>query len=186
MRRLCDVGDHDGAATLAIRGYGPEIFGVLVADHRSEQDASDVFSMFSESLWRSLPTFGWECTLRTWAYIIARNVSLRLRRDGRRAKGGAPLSEVASRLVEQVRSETAAHLRTENKNELARLRESLSAEDQTLLILRVDKELTWDELARVLHDSDEPPDDEERKKEASRLRKRFQLIKDKLKKRWDP
>ena len=139
VRRLCEAGDHDGAATLALRGYGSEIYGFLMALHRDEQDASDVFATFSEGLWLALPGFAWECTLRTWAYSIARYGSNRFYRDGRRAKNNSPLSVVASRLMEQVRSQTAEHLRTENKNEITLLRESLSAEEQMLLILRVDR-----------------------------------------------
>lgn len=180
-RRLFEAGDYDGAATFALKGYGPEIYGFLVAFHRSEQAAADVFASFSESLWRSLPRFGWQSTLRTWAYAIARYASLRYRRDGRRERGNEPLSAHESRIVDAIRSETAAHLRTENKSALALLRESLPREDQALLILRVDKGLAWDELVQVLHDDPERPlDAATRKREAARLRKRFQTLKEKL------
>lgn len=45
-------GDFEGAATLAIRGYGPEIFGFLAARLRDETSARDAFSMFTEDFWR--------------------------------------------------------------------------------------------------------------------------------------
>jgi len=81
-------------------------------------------------------------------------------------------------LAERVRSSTLAHLRTDVKSEVRRLREELPEPDQMLLILRVDKDLEWDEVAAALVDDDLPAD--ELKREAARLRKRFQLVTEKL------
>jgi RNA polymerase sigma-70 factor, ECF subfamily len=95
----------------------------------------------------------------------------------------APLPE-GSRIEEiaaAVRSETATHLRTETKSRIARLRESLSEQDRMLLTLRVDRQLEWNELARVLHDGGEAELEGEALRRASaRLRKRFQDVKEKL------
>lgn len=50
-----------------------------------------------------------------------------------------------------------------------------------LLVLRVDKDLAWNELARVMHPEEaEPLDEEGLKREAARLRKRFQHVKERL------
>ena len=65
-----------------------------------------------------------------------------------------------------------------------RLREDLPREEQEILVLRVDKQLAWDDLARVLWEGVEPPSDEELKRESVRLRKRFQTIKDRLRELW--
>jgi RNA polymerase sigma-70 factor (ECF subfamily) len=46
-------------------------------------------------------------------------------------------------------------------------------------VLRVDRGLAWDELARVFSEQD--LDEEALTREAARLRKRFQLVKEKLK-----
>ncbi len=187
IRRKCEAGQVDSAATEAIRAYGPEIFGFLVALHRDEGDASDVFSTFSENLWKGLPKFSWQCTLRAWAYTVARNASHRFRRNARRhVQGRVPLSahSALDGVAEKVRTQTLEYLKTEQKDKFAALRETLPAEDQMLLILRVDRRLAWEELARVtLSERDgEPgdPDEAEIAKESARLRKRFQLVKDKL------
>jgi RNA polymerase sigma-70 factor (ECF subfamily) len=185
LRTRCEEGDHDGAATDALKAYGPEIFGFLVALHRDEGDASDVFSTFSESLWRGLPKFGWQCTLRAWAYTIARNASHRFRRDARRhVHGRVGIDDAPSAvegLVHKVRTETLEYLKTEQKDRFAALRESLPKDDQTLLILRVDRKLAWEELARVtLSEEEGEPTEDALKKESARLRKRFQLVKEKL------
>ena len=184
LRRLCDGADYDGAAGAALRGYGPEIFGFLVTLHRNDSEASDVFSSFSENLWRGLSKFGWQCTLRAWAYTLARNASHRYRRDAKRhVQGRVPLtgSLAVDGLVQKVRTETLEYLKTEQKDRFAALRDSLPAEDQMLLILRVDRRLAWDELARVtLGENNSEPTEDDLKKESARLRKRFQSVKEKL------
>jgi len=183
IRRRLEQGDISGAATAAIRGYGAEIFGFLVAFHHDEDDAAEVFSIFSERLWRDLPSFKGECSFRTWAYVLARHGSLNYRRDLRRREkrqGPLPEGSALSEIVEQVRTETVSYLRTERRTRFTALRDSLPPEDQMLLVLRVDRGLAWNELARVLHDSAEPLGDEALKREAARLRKRFQLIKARL------
>jgi RNA polymerase sigma-70 factor (ECF subfamily) len=108
-------------------------------------------------------------------------VSLRFRRDTqRRAKRWVPLPSylTISDVAEEVRTTTLAHLRTDVKSRFARIRETLPREDQELLVLRVDKQLAWDDLARVF--CDEAPSGEALKRESARLRKRFQSIKDRL------
>jgi RNA polymerase sigma-70 factor, ECF subfamily len=183
LRGLHEQGDHAGAATLAIQGYGAEIYGLLAAFHRDEDDAAEVFSIVSERLWRDLPKFRGDCSFRTWAYVLARHASLNYRRDQRRrGKRQQPLSEgsAVSALVEQIRSDTASYLRTERRARFDALRESLPAEDQMLLILRVDRGMGFADVARVLHDGGEDLSEAESKREAARLRKRFQLLKERL------
>src|SRR5262249_48750349 len=109
IRALCEKGDFDTASTEAIRLYGPEVFGFLLVLHAGDEDvASDVFSTFCENLWKSLGRFAWECSLRTWAYAVARNASHAERRAARRrAQRLAPLS--ACPAVEEM----AARVRTE-------------------------------------------------------------------------
>jgi len=183
VRALCKKGDFVGASTLALRGYGPEIFGFLVATHRSETEASDVFAETAEGIWKGLPTFGWESTLRTWAYAIARNVTRTRRRDAARRDRRRPRAgdSALEGVAQAVRTETLAFLRTEKKTQLQALRDALSEEDRALLVLRVDRQLAWNDLARVFREEDGVPLSEaDLLKEAARLRKRFQLVKDRL------
>ncbi|MDC0747074.1 RNA polymerase sigma factor [Polyangium mundeleinium] len=183
IRRRLTEGDHEKATTLAIRGFGAEIFGFLVALHRDEQDAEEVFAAFSERLWRDVRTFRGDSSFRTWAYVLARHASLNYRRDTRRRENRQrPLPEGSelSAIVEQVRSETASYLRTERQLRFAALRASLPPEDQALLVLRIDRGLAWNELARVFHEGDAPQGKVELAREAARLRKRFQLLKVRL------
>jgi RNA polymerase sigma-70 factor (ECF subfamily) len=132
-------------------------------------------------VWRGLPKFAWAASARTWTYAIARQASLRWRRDAKgRVRRNVPLTGEASRLVAEVRTRTVTFLRTDRRDALTRLRDELPPEDRELLVLRVDRDLAWNDLARVLAEDEGEPDEATLKREAARLRKRFQLVKEKL------
>jgi RNA polymerase sigma-70 factor, ECF subfamily len=174
VRALCDAGDHSAAATAALRGYGPELYSFLAAIHRD--DADDVFADVSARLWRGLSSFSWHSSLRTWAYVIARNTSLTARSKGKRE---VALDESeAHKLAVEVRTATKTYLRTEVKTKFAEIRRALPVEDQELLILRIDRGMDWKELAQTLAEA--PLDDAALKRESARLRKRFSALKEQL------
>lgn len=182
IRQSLERGGRE-AAELAIRGYGAEIFGFLRALHRDEEDAAEVFARFSEHLVRDLPTFRGGSSFRTWAYTLARHASLNYRRDAQRRdrrREQLPEGSKLSAIAERARSETASYLRTERRARFAALRESLPPEDQELLVLRVDRGLSWSDLARVLHEREAALTEDELKRHAARLRKNFQLLKKRL------
>ncbi len=184
LRSRCDATRWEEAAALLVRGYGPELFGFLMVAHRGDEaEAADAFSAMTEAIWRGLPTFAWNSSMRTWAYAIAHRITLTRRRDA--ARQGRRLLHVSGSSLEQiatrVRTETASFLRTEKRSRLQALRDSLSDEDRMLLLLRVDRELSWNEVAAVLTGEEAAALDERTcMKEASRLRKRYQLVKDRL------
>jgi RNA polymerase sigma-70 factor (ECF subfamily) len=183
IRALLAARDVDGATTAAIRSYGGEVFGFLLAlDTGDEAGASEDFSLFCEHLWKGLPTFAWKSSLRTWLYAVARNAS-RARRRAARRRGrrfvGLSSCPAAVEAAERVRTETLSCLRTARQKQIADLRRTLPDDDQTLLILRVDRELSWIDLARVFL-GDEVAGEEALQRESARLRKRFQIVKRRL------
>jgi RNA polymerase sigma-70 factor, ECF subfamily len=189
--RALAAGNHELAATLVLREYGGEVTRFLAALHRDHDDAAEVFSEFAEALWRAVPSFERRSSLRTWMYAIARRVSLRHRRDARRRRTRfEPFTDSSAfaAVEEEMRSATLSYLRTERRTRLSALRDSLPVEDQMLLVLRVDRKLAWNDLAIVLRNDETPGgaseaaglSDEALKREAARLRKRFQLLKEKL------
>src|SRR5262249_34315957 len=147
LSRLCDEQRWHDAITQLIRGYGPELLGVLVAIHHDESAAGEVFAQLCESLWKGLSRFERRSTFRTWAYAAAHNASMSWLRDEgvapRRHASDEALAEVEAR----VRTQTFTYLRSQARTRLEELRAQLPREDQLLLILRVDKELEWAELA---------------------------------------
>jgi RNA polymerase sigma-70 factor (ECF subfamily) len=180
---LCAQGDYGGAATKAIRAYGPEIVGFLRACAGGADDPSETFSDFTEALWKGLPSFAWRSSVRTWAYGIARNVSRSRGRERARRRRLIvdPGESVVQGVAEQVRTETLSFLRTEKRTRLQALRDALPEDDRMLLVLRVDRGLAWNELARVFSGDEGPLDGAALVKEAARLRKRLQLVKQRLK-----
>lgn len=181
IQAACQRGAFDEAATLLLETYGDELLSFLAARLRSPSDADEAFSIFVEDVWVGLPQFAFRSSARTWAYTLARNAASRYARSpSRRAQRNLPLSGNSHvfQAIEQVRSRTRAYLRTEVKDRLRALREKLDPDDQTLLILRVDRGMSFRELARVmLGDSDEKVEGEELDRESVRLRKRFERVK---------
>ena len=131
-------------------------------------------------LWRGLPGFRWEASLRTWCYRLARHALARVRRDPARRRNQPLPSQQLGELAAQIHSRTADHLRTAVKDRVRELRLRLSPEDQTILILRVDRDLAWRDIAAVLGDEGEALTEPELVRRAAMLRKRFERIKDEL------
>jgi RNA polymerase sigma-70 factor (ECF subfamily) len=181
VRAACDAGAWAEAATLLVEGLGPEVLSYLRTLTRDETDAAEVFAGFCESVWTSLPRFRWESSLRTWAYSIARHRWTHLVRDPARRRGDIPLSALPSyELAERVRTSTPAHQRTDVKDRLAEIRAELSPDDRTLLVLRVDRDLEWRDIARIMSEPGDDSDDAALDRRAGALRKRFMRIKAEL------
>jgi RNA polymerase sigma-70 factor (ECF subfamily) len=138
-----------------MRGYGPAILGYLVALTRNEDRAEEVFSQFCEDLWEGLPGFRRDASARTWVYTLAWHAWLRHERDPYRRRGRPLASGEMSRLAAEVRSTTARHLKSETKDAVARLREQLAPAEQSLLVLRIDRRLSWSDVASVMSTPEE-------------------------------
>ncbi|MEM9453616.1 MAG: sigma-70 family RNA polymerase sigma factor [Myxococcota bacterium] len=181
VRQACEASDPAAATRRVLEAYGPELLGYLVAITHQEDLANEAFSVFCEHLWRGLSGFRWESSLRTWCYVIARNALHTVRRSSRRHRRLVPLSDAGvADVAAQLRSTTALHLKTEVKDAVARLRQKLPAKDQDILVLRLGRKMSWLDIARVMHDAD-APEPATLKREAARLRKRFERAKSALK-----
>jgi len=177
IRACCDAARWDDAIKLALEAYGPELLSYLVALVRSVGDADDVFGAVCEDLWRALPTFRWDSSLRTFAYTVARHRCLKHLARARRVSHVSLSSPSALIVVAELRSRTATYLRTETKDRIAQLRAQLEPEDQTLLILRVNRQLAWRDIARIMSGEGAAIDLDRR---AAGLRKRFERLKSDL------
>lgn len=182
IREQCACGNLDRATAMSIDAYGPEIFGYLISMMRSEADADEVFSVFSEKLWRGLGNFRWGSSLRTWAYTIAQNAMRTYVRKPHRARPHVPPSQVEelSKLQAQVRSKSAFYLDSEFKARFEELRKKLAAEEQAVLTLRIDRGLAWKDIAQILHEGEEAMNEEALSRESARVKKVFSRTKDKL------
>ncbi len=168
-----DQRDLRQAATEALQGYGPEIFGFLMTVLRDSDAANEAFSGFSEDLWCGIGQFRRESSFRTWAYQLAWNAARQLVRDAYRRRVRRLRTSEWSRIAEQVRSNTSTGREAAIGSRLTEIKARLDPDEQTLLILRVDRGLSWKDVAAVMSDPGEPLDD-------AAVRKRFQRLKAKL------
>src|SRR6266545_5597528 len=147
--QLVASGDVRGAATLAIGWLRPRIRQYLRAVLRNDADAADAYSRFEEALWRDLPNFRAESSLTTWAFSIAVHAGMQVRNDAWHRRVCPFASGEASGIAEEIR--TSSKLRGERQRQsLEALRQALTPQDQTLLTLRLDQRLSWEEIAQVL------------------------------------
>jgi RNA polymerase sigma-70 factor (ECF subfamily) len=167
-----DAGEQGAAVAAAIRGYGPQILGYLSVVLRNEDDAAEVFSIFAEDLVRGLPGFRRESSFRVWAYALAWRAAQRFRRDAFRQRTRGLYTSEASRIADEVR--TSLPSRVARRDRVERLREQLDPEDQALLVLRFDRDLSWTEVAQAMSDEGQPVAE-------AALRKRFERLRARLK-----
>jgi len=183
LRAVFVAGDMEACATAALEAYGDQIFSFIASRLRSQSDAQEAFSMFAEDLWSGLPNFSWRCSLRTWCYTLARNAATRYasapaRRDCRNVRLSCP--GLLSDLVHTIRSTTRGYQQTAVKDRFRALREELKPEDQMLLVLRIDRELSWQDLALAMN-GDVNMSETLIARESARLRKAFERVKTQLK-----
>ncbi len=178
LRALVESGQRERATEEILRTYGAELVGWLCSILPNDADAHDAFSWMSEELWRSLARYDGRCSLRTWCYMLARHSAARIR--------GKPSRE-RELLVSQIPSinQTAVHIWSTTRREekrtrdvYAEIRATLPEDDQTLLVLRVDKNLAWRDIAQVM--LGEQASEADVTKKAATLRKQFERVKERL------
>lgn len=184
IRRACDQERFGEAVTLALKGFGPEVMGYLVAMTKNEVDAADAFSLYCEDVWKGLPRFRWASSFRTWSYTVARHALSRLTRDPerRRPKVAITGSQEFMELAVHIRTTAMLNRGADPASRAEALREQLEPDDRTLLILRIDRKLSWSDIARVFLSETPEASEAEVTKTSAMLRKRFERVKDRLRK----
>lgn len=172
VQDLLARGDVRSAAAEAIRGVGPDVLRYLRAMLRDEADAADAFSLFAEGVWKGLGAFRGEASVRTWALRLAVHSAGKVRNEAWKRRVRRFDTGEASAIAASVR--TTSRVRAEvHSDGLEKLRQALSPQDQSLLVLRIDQRLSWTEIADVLAGSGAPV-------AVNTLCKRFERIKRRL------
>lgn len=180
IQELCRGGNTAGAAEHAVAGYGREIMGLMVSMLHDYDRSRDAFSIFSEKLLRGLPAFRWESSFRTWAYRLAHNVCCQVLRAPAGREEPVSMSALPD-VAQRPRSETHPWQRTPVKERFREMRERLEPFERLLLFLRVEQQLSWEAVARILSgEEEEPLAGAELKRKAATLRQQFQRIKAQL------
>jgi RNA polymerase sigma-70 factor (ECF subfamily) len=149
LRALFGAGQIDVAIERTVRAYGPELITWLASMFESEADAYDAFSRMCEELCRSYTRFDRRCSIRTWCYMLARHAAFHVRSQPRKRRE-VPLSELPS-VVDAVSHawNTTRRAKQHAQNIYAEIRQQLDDDDQALLVLRVDRDLAWRDIAIV-------------------------------------
>lgn len=180
IRQLCEAGQIEEAASCIFAAYNREIYGFVLTYVREHDEAQDVMSMFAEDMWRGLPGFRWQCSARVWCYAIARNAALQRLRSAKR-RHSREIPHTLADLVAHVRTVTEIYRCTAVKSRVRALRDRLTPEDQVLLTLRIDRGLSFRDVAlATLGDPDVASTTLDR--EIARLRKAFERAKVELRK----
>lgn len=175
VARLVAAGNVRQAATLVIKAHGPAVLRYLRALLREEDTVGDAFSLFGEWTWRGIANFRGEAPLRSWALGIAWNAAQRVRDEAWYKRKQRLSTGFGSRLAARIRT-SSPDTAERHAQGLDELRRELPAEDQNLLVLRLDQELAWEEIAAVISGGGAPV-------RAAALRKRFERLKERLARR---
>jgi RNA polymerase sigma-70 factor (ECF subfamily) len=172
VRTLLAAGDKSGAATAVIAELGPGVLRYLRSFLRDEDDAADAFSMFAENVWKGLPQFRSDASIRTWAYRIAWNAAVNLKQEAWNRHRRRLATHAASVLAESIRTKSFVRV-ARQQDALERLRRALSTEEQSLLALRIDQGFSWAEVAEIMSSSGEAV-------QPGTLMKRFERLKERI------
>ncbi len=185
IKEAFEIADYDTAATLFIEQFGGDILEFLAGRLNDPPDVAEVFSIFAENFWKALPGFQWRTTMRSWALVLARNAAYHFRNSPeKRLVHPTTISSKKSKFAQAVtklRDVTKMHLCTEVKSQMRKIYDELPDDDRSLLFLRIDKQLSWQDIAVIMSGQGEEMKQAERKQWANRLRQRFHVVKQRLK-----
>ena len=170
VRACVAAGDVGSGVTGVLRLYGAEVFGFVAALIETPAIARDVYATVGEQMACSLAGFEWRCDLRTWMYLLARRELAAFRE-----RNGAP-AEIPS--GPQKPPSSSPFRQKAFRDVLSTLRRRLPVQDREILILRVDRRLSWRSLA--ITGLGDRATDAELAREEARLRDRLERIKEKL------
>jgi len=176
IREHCEEENFADATRLIFDEYGNEVRAFLNARTRNRVSMEDVFSAFSEDVWKGLPRFRFEGKVRSWVYTVARHALFRHAKSRQRWGSRHVVSELDD-LQMEVRRSMDSQL-----GDFARLEPVLSGlepGDRHLLEQRLVLSRPWREIAAEAVDGQTcSRGDIER--ESARLRKRYQVLLERL------
>lgn len=140
VRALVWRGEASAAVDLAFAELGAEVFGFLIGVVGDVDRARMLYAEVRRRAEGAMPSFGWECSVRVWAYGLARaELRARRRRRSSSARSSAPAGKVIPLPASRPRLPRA----------VASMRAALPEEDREILILRLDRALEWKDVART-------------------------------------
>lgn len=143
ISRALEQGLLAEATTCALRAYGAEIRRRLGSILRDDGDAAEAFARFCEDVWRGIGGFQRRSSFRTWAYRVAWRCACDVRAERTRSRE-RPLESLSPASLASLPPDRAS------TDALLRLCRRLPPDAQTLLELRIERELSWKQIAQRL------------------------------------
>jgi RNA polymerase sigma-70 factor (ECF subfamily) len=162
--------DLSGTMVSLVRAYGAELRAFLYTVLGDDDAADEVCAQAWENVWRALPRLA-EPPSRGFAYKVAWNAALDFRKNAYRRRVRRLQTSEISHIAEEIKSSLSERLARSDRIE--RLRAALEPDEQALLTLRLDRELSWREIADILSTDEQPLGD-------ALIRKRYERLKHKL------
>lgn len=169
IRAQCESADYSGALRAIFGRYGAELRGFLRSRTSSRNSMEEVYSSFSEDVWKGLPGLRAQGQVRSWLYVVARNALSRHLRRRLRWRDHHVAGE-----PDESAGEPRPSLSGPRFSTLTPLLGDLSEHDRWLLEQRVLRAQAFAEIARLHAPAGASEADVSR--ESARLRKRFQLL----------
>jgi DNA-directed RNA polymerase specialized sigma24 family protein len=170
----CDQRDFRRATTLLIHAYAARVRAFLNNRLRDSAGCAEVFAVFSEDVWKGIASLRGRTSVVPWVFVLARNALYRHGRAQQRwavrhvSLDAAPDVPTSDDQVAELDGVGHAHI--------APLLHQLSASERWLLDQRFVAGNSWNEIARAQLVSARPPDHDAVLRESARLRKKSQLI----------
>ncbi|HKU39625.1 MAG TPA: sigma factor, partial [Polyangiales bacterium] len=163
------------ATHVVLSRYGAEVRSFLSARTATRMSMEEVFSVFSEDVWKGLQSVREQRQMRSWLYVVARNALARHVRRKQRWRSRHVSAEL-DELSGDARRSIATRLG--DLSILEPIIAELDDADRSLLEQRLLHALPWREIALANASSSErqPASEADLERECARLRKRFQLL----------
>ena len=175
-------GDYDKAVTLVLEAHGSEVQAYVAAVSQPAL-AADIYGQVALELWSEIERFEWRCALKTYLFTLARHAVARIHKLARRAKRRERrFHELywSERCAPTSGNQEPAYLRADAQARLRTLRKQLPPLERQLLELRIDRGLSFKDMALIVYPKESQRSTSDQVRLASRLRKRFQQTKSKL------
>lgn len=153
LRAALARGDHRAAAHEFVRLYADEIYRFCVHAIGGRQDGEDLAQEVLGEACRSLPRFKGRSTARTWLYRVAWHKVFDQRKRLSRQPHLVPIDGLITSEMLQVGVDRGADEvldANERHRRVSRALRGLCPADRTILFLRVNQELPFQEIADIL------------------------------------
>ncbi len=151
LREALRRGDHRAAAHCLVTRFADEMYRFCVSAAGSRQDGEDLAQEVLGEACRSLPRFRGHSSVRTWLYKVAWHKILDYRKRLSRQPTLVPIDGAqTNEFLRIAGSQESALATAQRRKKVARACANLGQRDRMVLSLRVDMEMSYQEIAQVL------------------------------------